>query len=576
MIQELQTGILDINNKYDIDFSCKQLDDIILKIIVYDKSLSADLSNYNVRLKAFKADQVPLVQNTNITIIDNVVIIKASKQLTTTQGTVKAELQFINKTTLEKKSTFYLEIEVVASVLDVDGTVSTPTCTILEEIDHKLDQIENIGQVLDEAKEVRDTLTNTTIPAGSSINSKLEANTKNASTKITEVENIITDASNKIEEVETSVNNANTCKKELDNSSTIATTNKENLDAANALAKENIEELNKIGDAKDLAAKVETNTTDITKLKTDVEDNTSQLKDCAKNISQLSNSNLLINGYFINSVNQRNMKTYEWKSGGLYTLDRWHLAYGGNITLNDEGVIFDTQSSPNVSCELRQVIENSKYYIRGKDVTLSLKYKVSYVYSGETCGQLALYSRLTGSSSRVENLNFDGEWHTITFTVKEDLLSNDDGTKESIFIIRAKNIKIELEWAKLELGSVVTPLVSRSYGEELALCQRYYQVIKAGQAHPLTFWFDNNLDFLIPLSTPMRINPSVSIPGGKSISVKNFDTNTTFADATLVGSVGNPTNGNSLNLRLSKPNNGVKNGACWGNGFDISLDSEIY
>ncbi|MBN1075982.1 hypothetical protein DVV91_16800 [Clostridium botulinum] len=318
------------------------------------------------------------------------------------------------------------------------------------------------------------------------------------------------------------------------------------------------------------------NTTDITKIKENVDNNTSQLKDCAKNISQLSNSNLLINGYFINSVNQRNMKTYEWKSGGLYTLDRWHLAYGGNITLNDEGVIFDTQSSPNVSCELRQVIENSKYYIRGKDVTLSLKYKVSYVYSGETCGQLALYSRLTGSSSRVENLNFDGEWHTITFTVKEDLLSNDDGTKESIFIIRAKNIKIELEWAKLELGSVVTPLVSRSYGEELALCQRYYQVIKAGQAHPLTFWFDNNLDFLIPLSTPMRINPSVSIPGGKSISVKNFDTNTTFADATLVGSVGNPTNGNSLNLRLSKPNNGVKNGACWGNGFDISLDSEIY
>ncbi|NFN13326.1 viral A-type inclusion protein, partial [Clostridium botulinum] len=71
MIQELQTGILDINNKYTVDFSCKQLDDIILKIIVYDKSLPADLSDYNVRLKAFKADQVPLIQNTNISIKDN-------------------------------------------------------------------------------------------------------------------------------------------------------------------------------------------------------------------------------------------------------------------------------------------------------------------------------------------------------------------------------------------------------------------------------------------------------------------------------------------------------------------------
>ncbi|NFK27628.1 viral A-type inclusion protein, partial [Clostridium botulinum] len=174
MIQELQTGILDINNKYTVDFSCKQLDDIILKIIVYDKSLPADLSDYNVRLKAFKADQVPLIQNTNISIKDNSVTIKASKQLTTTQGIVKAELQFINKTTLEKKSTFYINIEVVASVLDVEGTVSTPTCTILEEIDHKLDQIENIGEVLDEAKEVRDTLTNKTIPTATNINSKLE------------------------------------------------------------------------------------------------------------------------------------------------------------------------------------------------------------------------------------------------------------------------------------------------------------------------------------------------------------------------------------------------------------------
>ncbi|MCS6103477.1 viral A-type inclusion protein [Clostridium botulinum] len=281
MIQELQTERLDINNKYDIDFSCKQLDDIILKIIVYDKSLPADLSNYNCRLKAFKRDQVPLIQNTNITIKDNVVTIKADKQLTTTNGIVKAELQFINKTTLEKKSTFYINIEVVASVLDVDGTVSTPTCTILEEIDHKLDEIENIGEVLDQAKEVRDTLQNTTIPTGININSKLETNTKNASTKITEVENIITDASNKIEEVETSVNNANTCKKGLDLSKTNADISKENLDTANVQAEKNIEELNKIGDVKDLAAKVETNKNNIENLQEKVEDNTSQLKEKA-------------------------------------------------------------------------------------------------------------------------------------------------------------------------------------------------------------------------------------------------------------------------------------------------------
>ena len=34
-IQDLQTVRLDINNKYDIELTCKQLDDIILKIIIY-------------------------------------------------------------------------------------------------------------------------------------------------------------------------------------------------------------------------------------------------------------------------------------------------------------------------------------------------------------------------------------------------------------------------------------------------------------------------------------------------------------------------------------------------------------
>ncbi len=279
MIQELQTGILDINNRYGIDFTCKQLDDVILKIIVYDKSVPADLGNYTCRLKAFKTDQVPLIQNTNITIVNNVAEIKASKQLTTTLGIVKAELQFINKSTLEKKSTFYINIEVVASVLDVDGTVSTPTCTILEEIDHKLDQIENIGEVLDEAKEVRDTLTNTTIPGATSINSTLESNIKNASNKIVEVESSITNASKKTEEVEASTKNANSSKEELDLSKTNADTTKENLDTANVQAERNIEELNKLGDVTELAKNVQTNTTDITNLKEDVENNTSQLKD---------------------------------------------------------------------------------------------------------------------------------------------------------------------------------------------------------------------------------------------------------------------------------------------------------
>ncbi|NFO12759.1 hypothetical protein FDB34_00800 [Clostridium botulinum] len=252
MIQELQTGILDINNKYTVDFNCKQLDDIILKIIVYDKSLPADLSDYNCRLKAFKADQVPLIQNTNITIKENIIEIKASKQLTTTAGAVKAELQFINKNTLEKKSTFYINIEVVASVLDVDGVVSTPTCTILEEIDNKLDQIEDIKLDVLEAIKVKNDL-NTSRTDANNMNNTLKTTTTNADNKKKEVETAINNASNKIKEVQDSTNAANTAKQAVDNSVISANSTKQALDTSKVNAdntKKEVDNSIKIADEK--------------------------------------------------------------------------------------------------------------------------------------------------------------------------------------------------------------------------------------------------------------------------------------------------------------------------------------
>ncbi len=561
MIQELQTGILDINNKYTVDFSCKQLDDIILKIIVYDKSLPADLSDYNVRLKAFKADQVPLIQNTNISIKDNFVTIKASKQLTTTQGIVKAELQFINKTTLEKKSTFYINIEVVASVLDVDGIVSTPTCTILEEIDHKLDEIENIGEVLDQAKEVRNTLQNTTIPGATNINSKLENNINNASTKITEVKSIISSASNKIEEVETSVNNANTCKKELHNSSTIATTNKENLDVANALAKENIEELNKIGDAKDLATKVETNTTDITKLKTDVENNSSQMKDLTNNLSQLSNPSLFINGDFI--INQRGQSIYTLTGISNYTVDRW-ISYNladdiTEVVKLDKGIKLLSKSGG--SARLRQTFE-SDMTNRLKEKTVTFSMKVI-----KDCSMVALTvtksKNVTDFSKGFNNVKA-GTILTHTFMITNDY--------ENLGIQFSTNDTngLEVEWVKLELGSVATPFVPRPYAEELALCQRTYRATPYQQVFRMSYHTNDLVVFEYPIGTDMRTTPTI-------VGKPNVDLQlATLTGSTIEGckfSITKTSNG--LSIGANKTNHGCTDGILVIKN-SCGFDSEMY
>lgn len=248
-IQELQTSRLDINNNYSVDATCKQLDNIVLRIVVYDKSIPADLSNYSVRLRAFKSDQVPLIQNTDIAIQDNLVTIIANEQLTITSGIVKAELQFINKTTLEKKSTFYLNINVVASVLETDIGISAATCTLLKELDNKLDQVENIGSVLIEAVEINNELKDTSIPAANIANSNLESSIDTANTTKVALDQANTNADNSKSTLDISITNANNSKSALDTSKTNADNSKVALDesiaAANnfAEAHENIENL---------------------------------------------------------------------------------------------------------------------------------------------------------------------------------------------------------------------------------------------------------------------------------------------------------------------------------------------
>ena len=236
-IQELQTSRLDINNNYEIDLTLKQLDDIIFKIIVYDKSLPADLSNYTARLKAFKSDQVPLIQNTQIYINNNEVTIIGDPQLGTTSGIVKSELQFINKTTFEKKSTFYININVVASVLETDRGISVATCTLLKEIENALDKLENIGDILVEATEVNTELKDTTIPAANVAKINLESGIDDANTSKVALDQSKTNADNSKSALDESIEEANNSKSAIDLSKT-------NADNSKAALDESIEEAN--------------------------------------------------------------------------------------------------------------------------------------------------------------------------------------------------------------------------------------------------------------------------------------------------------------------------------------------
>ena len=83
-------------------------------------------------------------------------------------------------------------------------------------------------------------------------------------------------------------------------------------------------------------------------------------------------------------------------------------------------------------------------------------------------------------------------------------------------VITTANATWEVTGVQLELGSVATDFEYRSYGEELALCQRYCQVwAEAGDALCVAGKGQGStaIDFLWPLAVPLRASPTVSQTG---------------------------------------------------------------
>ncbi|CAI3227083.1 hypothetical protein CNEO2_190082 [Clostridium neonatale] len=281
---------LDLKQNILVTLPCKQLDNLNIKFNIWNNGQVADINNYKCRLKALKSDYTPLIQNTDISISGNIVTVEADEQLTTTSGMVKTELQFIDKTTGKKKSSFNLNIKVVSGALEVDRTISKATITLLEQLDNKLDQIEDIEAVVEEAKIVKDELVTKTNEANT-IKNELEAATTNAENKENEINTAVTNANNKIEEVNISISNANASKEALDTSKKNADTLKESLDESidigNTL-KTNLDEANSLATNNKTA--LDNSNQNATNTKNELE----ELNSNATNIkNELDNSNSL-------------------------------------------------------------------------------------------------------------------------------------------------------------------------------------------------------------------------------------------------------------------------------------------
>jgi len=201
--------------------------------------------------------------------------------------------------------------------------------------------------------------------------------------------------------------------------------------------------------------------------------------------------NLIINGDC--NISQRgDFTTASSASDETYYLDRFEQNLGTvtankqHITSNQPSSLSNTKSwkltatsTANGFMGTRQTIEDYKLF-NGREFTASVWVKTNhpsvrfYLYDGSNTDQ--------GKKTAVA----DGEWHYLQETFTFDATA---GTKFSIEVIilseAGSNTSItsgdyvEFTGLQLEVGKVATPFEHRSYGEELALCQRYFERISS-------------------------------------------------------------------------------------------------
>mgnify|MGYP000285980913 CR=1 FL=1 len=239
--------------------------------------------------------------------------------------------------------------------------------------------------------------------------------------------------------------------------------------------------------------------------------------------------NLVINGSF--NISQRgDFTTLTPLSTGEYFVDRFQTVSGsinssiqqstssiGGITCKTLKIHADTSTSSGymglrTNLELGGIIVGETYTIscwvktNRTDVTLRVNdfdvtdQNATQVHGGgDKWEHLTMTVPYTGNSVNP----FVRIWFGITYANGSAAISSGD--------------YIQIAMPQLELGSVATPFEHRSYGEELALCQRYYQFIGGSSYQALAQGLHYqagtatmaNIHFL----KEMRVAPSISIRG---------------------------------------------------------------
>ena len=249
--------------------------------------------------------------------------------------------------------------------------------------------------------------------------------------------------------------------------------------------------------------------------------------------------NWIINGDFQISQRGAYSSATSITASPVYYLDRFRVKHNNisgtivrqtNQTVN--GKVTDTMrltatAGSNGRVEAVQMIEDEVF--NGQTVTIS-----AWVISNSASARLIIHQNGANIQTSSNAHTGGGAYELLKATVTCASNAGQLHIYTGIQAAGTGNVAIangdyfKMAFLQLELGSVATDFEHRSYGEELALCQRYYEIIKAASAWSWTS--STGARIYGQFRTEKRASPSVS---GSPIIIGNG--NSAYTQSSFAG-----------------------------------------
>jgi len=251
----------------------------------------------------------------------------------------------------------------------------------------------------------------------------------------------------------------------------------------------------------------------------------------ARDLVSAGRKNLIINGDF--KVSQRGSYTSSTSMvNNTYYLDRWLADHGSTVTATFTHITTDLpkqyRNETNNGLKFEATSSNSSAY---------LGFRQKYEFMSHLDGKFVTVSAWVKSNKQAVIINYDGsgapydyaqhsgsgQWEYLSYTT---FITSTTHNYFDIFLINpityaytpiSSGDYVEVTNYQLEIGKNATEFEHRSYGEELALCQRYFFMLgdTNNTSLPHASYYNSTLVAMsVQFPVTMRANPSIYIVDG--------------------------------------------------------------